>query len=114
MNAGHRRENEARTSDAAYNRWVGNLAKAIGNIDGYRRGIQEDAPTLTSFLVKCDPDDEGGVLVVAKGYEGSQWKVAFHRGDSVEEALKGLGDRLQNRSLKWRDDEPYDANRGER
>ena len=107
MTTNHRRDNEARASDAAYKRWVANLAKAITNMDSYRREVQEDAPTLVSFMVKCDPDDERGVLIVAKGYVGNAWLVAFHRGDSIEDALKGLGDRLQNRSLQWKEDTPY-------
>lgn len=105
MSTNHRRDNEARRSDKAFRKMQEGLAQAIFYIDQYREEVQEERATLTSFIVKCDYDDEAGVLLVIKGYEGSTWRVSFHRGTTVTEALTGLGNRLRNGSLKWRDDD---------
>ncbi len=101
----HRRKHDAPASDRAHKKWLSGLANGLNHIDNYVDEVQEGKPTLTRFTVRCDPDDEEGVLVVCKGYIGTEWHVAFHRGDTVSEAISGLGNRLRNGSLRWRVDE---------
>lgn len=103
----HRRDGDAPRSDKAYDRWAGEIVRALGNIETYQSEIQEGRPTLVSFRIKCDPDDEKGVLLIAKGYQGSQAFVAFHGDVTVTSAIVGFGNRLANGSLKWREETPY-------
>lgn len=103
----HRREHDARSSDAAHKRHVGKLANGLMHITTYVEAIQEDRPTLIELRVKCDPDDERGVLIIGKGYLGAEDKVCFHRDLNVEDAVAGFGNRLRNGSLNWRHDEGY-------
>lgn len=100
----HRRDNDAPGSDRAHKKWLRGLANGLLAIETYNSEIQEERPTLTQVTVKCDPDDEMGVLVVLKGYQGSLWYVAFHREDTLSAAISGVGNRLRNGSLKWRED----------
>ena len=101
----HRRDNDARGSDAAHKRWLEGIASGVTNIEAYQQAIQEEKPTLTSFTVRCDPDDEKGVLLVLKGYIGSKWYVAFHGDTTITMAMSGAGNRLRNGSLKWKEDD---------
>lgn len=103
----HRRDNDAPKADKAYRKWMDGLAGGLLQIGTYQQTIQEEKPTLVEFRVKCDPDDEKGVLVIVKGYLGAEWYVAFHRAETVGEAVQGLGNRLRNGSLKWKEDVPY-------
>lgn len=105
----HRREEDAPRADRAYVKWQKGLASGLANLDNYRDAVQEDRPTLTELRVKCDPDDESGVLIIIKGYVGSEWQVAFHRGDSIATCIAETGNRLRNGSLKWREDKPYEG-----
>ena len=101
----HRRDSDAPKSDNAYRKWRSGLVDGLLHIEAYQSEIQEARPTLTAIVIKCDPSDEQGVLVIAKGFLGNDWQVAFHRADTVSEAVAGLGNRLRNGTLKWRQDE---------
>lgn len=106
----HRRDNDSPGSDRAHRKWLTGLSNGLLNIQTYQQEIQEGRPTLTGLVVKCDPDDEAGVLVVLKGYLGQVEMVAFHRADTVSEAISSTGNRLRNGSLKWKEDQ-YAADR---
>ena len=77
---------------------------AMGDIDRYRDIDHLDAPTLLEIRVKCDPADDMGVLIVVKALSDDGPVVAFHRGESVVEAIQGASRRLKNHTLKWRED----------
>lgn len=106
----HRRDHEAPRSDKALKKLLEKLGWSLLHIESYVEAIQEERPTLVGFRVKCDPDDEAGVLIVGKGYLGSADMVCFHRDISVSDALSGFGNRLRNGSLKWREDLGYNNN----
>lgn len=101
----HRRDQEAKSSTVRYNKWLMDTGRGVLNIEAYQEAIQEDRPTLTKVTVKCDPDDEEGVLLIVNGYQAAEWLVAFHREATVGQGLASLGNRLRNGSLKWRKDE---------
>lgn len=98
---------KTRRSDKAYQKWHEGIASGVLYIETYQGDIQEERPTLTEVRLKCDPDDEEGVLVILKGYMGSQEYVAFHRDSTISAALTGAGNRLRNGSLAWREEKPY-------
>ena len=105
----HRRDHDAPKADRAHKKWLAGLVNGLLNLETYNTEIQEGRPTLTQVTVKCDPDDEQGVLIVLKGYEGTSWVVAFHRDTTLSAAISGVGNRLRNGSLKWRADEYADS-----
>lgn len=78
---------------------------SIGDIDRYRTKDHLVAPVLLGFNVRCAPDDEQGVLVIAKGLSEDGPVVAFHRGETIVEAVQGMARRLKNETAKWRRDE---------
>lgn len=110
VDTNHRRDNDSPRPDKALKKLLEKLGWSLLHIEGYVEAIQEDRPTLVGFRVKCDPDDEQGVLVIGKGYLGSADMVCFHRDVTVSDAVSGFGNRLRNGSLKWREDHGYDNN----
>jgi hypothetical protein len=100
-------EPRTRGSDKAHDKWLMGIALGVVSVENYVEAIQEERPTLTEVRIKCDPDDEQGVLVILKGYLGSQDYVAFHRDSSFTSAITSAGNRLRNGSLKWREDNGY-------
>lgn len=94
-------------SDRAYDVWVKSIAHGVVRTQEYLAAIQEERPTLIEVRIKCDPDDEEGVLVILKGYVGAINYVAFHRDETYSAAVAAVGNRLRNGSLKWRRDEGW-------
>ena len=81
-----------------------NVGIAINDLDKVREATHHDQPILTGLTIRCDPSDEQGVLVIAKGYTDDGWVVAFHRDETVREALVGMSKRLKNHTAKWKED----------
>lgn len=106
----HRRDNDAPRGDRAVKKLLEKLGWSLLHIETYVESIQEERPTLVGFRVKCDPDDEQGVLVIGSGYLGSEDMVCFHRDSTVSDAVSGFGNRLRNGSLKWRVDHGFTNN----
>lgn len=103
-------QNDARKtqkSDKMYDAWLGGIADGVLRTQHYIREIQEERPTLIEVRIKCDPDDERGVLVILKGYLGNQDMVAFHRDENYAAAVTSVGNRLRNGSLRWKEDHGY-------
>lgn len=82
-----------------------NIGLTLGSLDKYRDSPGHDAPVLTGLTIKCDPSDDQGVLVIAKGYTDAGWVVAFHRDETLVDAITGMCRRLRNHTAKWREDQ---------
>lgn len=66
----------------------------------------DDEDTFIKGLVFRPPDDENREwLVVVRAMRGGHNVVAFHRAEMFVEAVKGISDRLNNRSVVWKDDQ---------
>lgn len=83
--------------------WYG-VGRSVGDLDRYREIAGVDQPELLGLRVSCDASDERGVLIVVKGLGEDGYLVAFHRGESIVEALQGVANRLKNHTLKWKED----------
>ena len=81
------------------------VGRALGDVDRYRDKDHLTAPALLELRIKCDPADEMGVLVIAKGLSEDGPVIAFHRDESVVQAIVGMARRLRNHTAKWREDE---------
>lgn len=82
-----------------------NVGVAMGDLDRYRDTDHLAAPVLTELRIRCDPADDMGVLVIAKGLTEDGQVVAFHRGETIVEAVQGMARRLKNQTAKWKEDE---------
>lgn len=81
------------------------VGQAVGDVDRYQELASHDQPELYELRIKCDRGDDQGFLVMAKGFTEGGYVIAFHRGESVVEALVGMSKRLKNHTLKWKEDQ---------
>lgn len=81
------------------------VGRALGDIDRFQTTGHVDQPELYELRLKCDTGDPEGFLVIAKALGETGYVIAFHRGETVVEALVGLSKRLKNHTLKWREDQ---------
>lgn len=81
------------------------VGQALGDVDRFQETAHVDQPELYELKIKCDRSDPQGVLVMAKGVGEDGYLVAFHRGETVVEAVVGITRRLKNHTLKWKRDE---------
>ncbi len=82
-----------------------NVGRALGDVDRYRETDHLDAPVLIGLSIRCDPGDDQGILVIAKGLSEDGPVVAFHRDETVVAAVQGMARRLKNQTAKWRKDQ---------
>ncbi len=105
--------NEAR-EDAKYHaslkaasRLLEKMGKRLEQLDRW----VDDPPDSETFIVEVRFKVGGkygeGVLAIIKVDGGQGKQIAFHGADSLGEALVGLVSRLENGSLKWKEDKPY-------
>lgn len=80
------------------------VGRALGDVDKYQKLGHVAQPELYDLRVKCDLSDEQGFLVIAKGFTEKGYVIAFHRGETVVEAVVGMSRRLKNHTLKWKED----------
>ena len=80
------------------------VGRAIGDYDRFQETGHVDQPELYDIRVRCDKSDDQGFLIIVKGFSESGYVVAFHRGETVVEALVGMSRRLKNHTLKWKED----------
>jgi hypothetical protein len=71
---------------------------------------QLDRDILVQFInIKLATYEGGELLVILKGVAGTTKVVAFHSADDLFEALAGALSRVENDTLKWREDTPWDG-----
>lgn len=81
------------------------VGQAIGGIDRFQENGHVDQPELYELRIKCDQSDPEGFMIMVKGLGEDGYVIAFHRGETVVEALVGVARRLQNHTLKWKVDQ---------
>lgn len=105
---------DARASTIAFQEHLMRVGEYMLALDRLKWEATEKRPLVYEFRFKCDPDDARGVLCIVKAYKPEGYVVAFHREEMLWEALVGVSKRLQNNSLNWREDKPYDDDKGRR
>lgn len=105
MEAPKEKPGDARASAIGFQSFLMRIGQHVQDIDRYKWEATEKRPLLTSMTLKFDPDDEQGCLAILRGYKPDGYVVAFHREDTIWECLVGLSKRIQNNSLKWKEDE---------
>ncbi len=96
--------NAVASAQAVTQYWY-DVGLALGALDKYRDAPGHDAPALLGLSIKCDPGDELGILVVARGMSEDGYVVAFHRDETILDAVVGMSRRLRNHTAKWKEDE---------
>ena len=97
----------------------GNAMASAAQVNGLILRMGQSMLELDRLLERYDDEDVfiSGFSVRPPGTSGNDWflvvraetpegkKVAFHNAPTFAELVKGLVDRLSNRSLKWKADQ---------
>lgn len=105
----HGRKAQEREDSAtkAAARLVAKLGARVEQLDRYIQDPPDNERFITEVRFKVRYGDVGDVLGVLKADTPDGKVIAFHSDDTVAEVLSGLVNRLNNGSIKWREDTPY-------
>lgn len=76
----------------------------LGRVDSYLDKYAEDDILVMGFSIRVPQDIGDEYLLTIRAIVADEAKVAFHAAATFEELIVGLSKRLQNRSLRWKDD----------
>ena len=100
----------------ASKRAAANMLSTLGvRVEQLSRYIDDphDGETwITSIQFKMNHGYDGSVLAIVKCTQGGAKVVGFHSDESFHETVSGLGARLMNGTMKWREDKPYEPDTG--
>lgn len=83
------------------------LANALYVFDGRFSRESLDDIALRGLKFVAPPRSDGEWLAVVTAWQGSEAVVAFHRDSSFVQCVQGVCNRLNNGSLRWKEDQPY-------
>jgi hypothetical protein len=64
--------------------------------------------SITEIRIKLDGSVYDNVLLIVKAETPEGNIIAFHGGEDLASVVIGLVNRLDNGSIKWKEDKPYD------
>lgn len=96
-----------RTSIAAADRMMRRWGEALEHLDRHVMETPDEEHYITEVRLRVRYDDAGDVLAIVKADGPGGKGIAFHSDATPATALVGLVARLNNGSLKWREDKPY-------
>lgn len=92
----------------AADRLLARMGKRLEQLDRWADDPPDGETWITEVRFKTGSAFDEGVLAMIKVERGAEKLLAFHVADGLGEALVGLVSRLENGTLKWKEDKPYD------
>lgn len=92
-------------SQRSYEQAMLKSGQLLGRIDSYIDKYAEEDVFVTGMSIRIPQDVGEDVFITVRAQSPDGPVVAFHGASSFAEALLGLGNRLQNRSLRWKADQ---------
>lgn len=89
----------------ALDKLVANLADSVVRADGAIERWGDEDVYIQSMTISTIWKGRDDYMVVVRANVGGQSKVAFHAAETFYEAVKGVCDRIVNKSLAWKDDQ---------
>lgn len=92
-------------SAAEFDRQMQQLGIALMRFEGVADRLYDQETSLLSMSIRLKGDGRADYLIVLRArYEGAAW-VSFHSADTLAEAMRGMVARLENGSVKWKEDQ---------
>jgi hypothetical protein len=86
------------------------VLRALRRWDRHLETEMSDGLTITEIRIRAAREPGGEMLVTIKAQTSDgQRFVGFHGAFTLEEAMRGALERIDNATLKWREDRPYGA-----
>lgn len=96
---------DARFSQALFDREVHRCGMAVYKLQRRIETLRDDEIYVKAIRIKFSEYEGGEVMAVVTANMQSGPFVAFHGGGSLKEVLAGLSARMENGSLKWKEDQ---------
>lgn len=92
---------------ATLTRMLVRVGETLSRADDLVDRVADEDVFILDIRFKVGGSVSDGWLVVLRADSPEGKLVAFHDAPTFLEAVQGTFDRLQNRSLKWKEDRPY-------
>lgn len=91
-------------AQVAFERELMRFAQVFYRSDYLLERLFEGDVWVKRISVTMPNDERSEYMAVCSAVVGGEWMVAFQGGSTMGEALKGLLERMENGSVKWRPD----------
>lgn len=95
----------AKASTLAYERQMVRMAQQFVRFDMMLERLFEDDIEVYGMSIKVPVSEGEDYFVVVRARVGNDRKVGFGNGASFAEALRGTLARIENGSMRWKDDQ---------
>ena len=92
-------------SQAALDRAVADAGVGLFRVEHLFDGLWDDGCVIKSVRISCPGSGRGDYLAVVTADVQGVPSVGFNSADTFRECLLGLFNRLENRTLKWKEDQ---------
>lgn len=92
-------------SQRSYEQSMVKVGQAVNRLDAYIDAYAEEDVFVSSMSIRVPQDIGDDVFITVRARVNDEAVVAFHGGATFAEALTGLINRFQNRSLRWKEDQ---------
>lgn len=94
-------------SQRAATRLLTKMGVRLELLDRFVVEAHQDDYYVTDIRFKVRYDTVGDVLGIVKSEGPHGKRIAFHSDDTISECLVGMVNRMNNSTLKWKEDIPY-------
>lgn len=91
-------------SQRAFDKEMVGRGVLLGRLEGYVDAYAEDEVFIQGITIRVPQDIGTDVLVVVRAVAAGESVVAYHAAPTLGEAIVGMGRRMQNKSLRWKED----------
>jgi len=112
MSTSRKEESEARkfeVSRKAAERLLQKHGLRLARLDEIIEDTPDDTHYITELRFKLGIHTGGAVMTVIKSDGPNGKQVAFQVGETIGDAITGLVNRMDNGTLAWREDKPYET-----
>lgn len=95
----------SRASELEYQRAMLRAAEQLMRFERVAERLDDQDCWLRSITVRLPGEARNTFLAVVRADNAGAPVVSFHEGDTLLECLRGMVARLENGSVKWKDDQ---------
>jgi hypothetical protein len=96
---------DSRASALAYQQQMVRLAQQIVRFEQVLERMFDEDEEILGLSVRIPSTEGADYLITVRARIGEKRKVAFHASYSFADTIRGLVARLENRSMRWKEDQ---------
>lgn len=104
MKKGEDTPGNAMMSALEYQRQMIRSQEQLIRCDRILERLFDDDVEVLGMSIRLPQEDAGDYLVTVRARKGNNKVVAFHAANTLAEVLRGVLAKLENRSIRWKED----------